>query len=893
MTSTPSACTKCQTPIPGGSSFCPGCGRATPTAIRQDTGAAVVPESTDASEADFRQRLQRALGDAYELRDLIGRGGFGAVYAALDVRLKREVAVKALRHDLFPTDSLVKRFQREAESVAKLRHPNIVPIYSIGTAEGFAYFIMPRIEGDTLATVLEGEEKLSLREAHRVFRELAGALAAAHRAGIIHRDIKPENVFLEEPERRSLLMDFGIAKSAELEDAKLTGTGMIVGTPHYMSPEQGAGDQHLDHRSDIYSLGVLAYQLFSGRRPFRGGSAQKLIVERFTTKPEDLDTVNTAVPTEISDAVMRCLEREPDDRWGSMANLIAVLDSVELPADTEAIDLATAAPLEPASRRLWTGLAVASGLAFLAYLALYDVHSPPAIDTPAVTEREALATGKEFLVSQGAVVSFESKSSVSFERQSEPREFLLTGLGFHGARTAAQGDVPIAGWHLRWFRRGEVEEWSVSVAGTGQVTAFTHTIAEGASGGRLSESEAQAVADSFLVANGWTSAELSELSAQSEQRPERTDHRFEWQVVGSEITWNPDDPDAGVGTIRVSVDVMGDRVAGYEKFLKLPDDYERSRDSFGFLEEAGLLVLIFGSFVAALALVMAPRRRRLNRWRPALVLTGLTLTLSLVGWINRFGDIVYRYDTDTPWLMFLWAELFDLAFVGLFLGVGVVVGAAASLSLGREVFPSIIFGFEDLLRGRNRLAEVVQPTAAGYLLGLLTIAASGLAEAAVRPLSAHSFSGAEGYMQYLGATVPVISTFSNAMVTAPAAALGVLLLVGVGKRYLRSTYAALTLFTIIAVLFEIPSIAGGSLDVVPVILVVWILALGLLRFGLVACTVAVYLFVLSGAFDLVRAGQTAFVVHGALAVALMCVPGFVVWLAHRRAQHRAATLATA
>ena len=726
--------------------------------------------------------------------------------------------------------------------------------------------------------------------AHRIFRELAGALAAAHRAGIIHRDIKPENVFLEEPERRALLMDFGIAKSAELEDGKLTGTGMIVGTPHYMSPEQGAGDRHLDHRSDIYSLGVLAYQLFSGRRPFREGSAQELIVERLTAKPEDLETVNTAVPTEISDAVMRCLERDPDDRWGSMANLIAVLDSVELPTDTEALDLETAAPLEPASRQLWIGLSAASGLAFLAYLALYDVHSPPAIDTPQITTREALSTGEAFLVDQGAVGSF--RSSANFERQSEPREFLLTGLGFDGARTAAQGDVPIAGWHLRWFRHGEVEEWSVRIAGNGQVTGFTHTIAEGASGGRLSEPEARVVADSFLIANDWVLSELTEVSAQSERRAARTDHRFEWQVVGSEITWNHDDPDAGVGTIRVRVDVKGNRVGRYEKSLNLPDDYERSRDSFG-IGGVGSLALFFGTFVAALVLVMAPSRRRLNRWKPCLVLAGLTLTWGLVSMLNDFGDLVHGYTTDTPWVLFLWGEFMNLGALALFLGALLVVSGVASLSLGREVFPSVIFGFEDLLRGRNRLAELVQPTAAGYLLGLLAIAAIGLAEAAVRPLSAHSFSGVLGYMQYLDVTVPVIETVSAAMPAAPVGALGVLFLVSAGKRFLKSTYAALTLFTVIAVLIAIPNIAGGSLDVVPFVLVVWILALGLLRFGLVACTVAIYLVTLSGAFDLLGAGQTAFVVNGALAVVFMFVPGFVVWLAHRRARHRATTLATA
>ncbi len=136
-------CTNCNSALPDGAAFCPGCGTATPTGVVVETGAVAVPDKADTSEADFRERLQRALGEGFELRELIGRGGFGVVYAALDKNLKREVAIKALRFDLFPTESLMGRFRREAESVAKLRHPNVVPIYTIGQAEGFAYFIMP------------------------------------------------------------------------------------------------------------------------------------------------------------------------------------------------------------------------------------------------------------------------------------------------------------------------------------------------------------------------------------------------------------------------------------------------------------------------------------------------------------------------------------------------------------------------------------------------------------------------------------------------------------------------------------------------------------------------------------------------------------------------------
>ena len=168
-----------------------------------------------------------------------------------------------------------------------------------------------------------------------------------------------------------------------------------------------------------------------------------------------------------------------------------------------------------------------------------------------------------------------------------------------------------------------------------------------------------------------------------------------------------------------------------------------------------------------------------------------------------------------------------------------------------------------------------------------------MVKAAVRPLSESSFSGAPGFMEHLDVGVPLVSMVTGAAAAALAGALAILFLAAVGKRYLKSSTASLAIFAVIALLLSIPSIASGNLDVVSMILIVWILALALLRFGLVACTVALYLVALSGAFDLLRADQTAFVVNGVLVVAFMFVPGFVVWLAHRRARHRAATLATA
>lgn len=277
----------------------------------------------DAHEEEYRQRLQRALGAAYDLRDEIGRGGFGAVYAAWDRKLEREVAVKALRHDLFPTRLVLERFQREAKSVAKLRHPHILPVYSIGEGDGLAFMVMPLIKGESLAARLRRSPPLAIDEALRITTEIARALEAAHRVGIIHRDVKPENILLEGDEGIALLADFGIAKIAEGE--AITGTGIAIGSPHYMSPEQASADQTLDARSDVYSLGAVAYEMLSGRKTFDAANLQQVLVRQFTSEPAPLAEMAPSVPAPVAVVVMKALARDPAARWQTAGAFAAAL----------------------------------------------------------------------------------------------------------------------------------------------------------------------------------------------------------------------------------------------------------------------------------------------------------------------------------------------------------------------------------------------------------------------------------------------------------------------------------------------------------------------------------------------------------------------------------------
>lgn len=323
MATSDSLCPSCKTPLPDDTSYCRMCGLTTPP-----EGAARQEIEVNTVEAVYRSALQEAIGDDFELRGLIGLGGMGIVYGAWDVRLRRRVAIKALRYDLFPTKTLIERFYREARTVAGLRHPHIIPIYHIGEGADLVYMVMPRIEGESLKGLLEREKQLSINEATRIFTETAEALGAAHEAGVIHRDVKPDNIMLEGKRRSVQLMDFGIAKSLTAVDFTLTAMGVVIGTPHYMSPEQADGHADIDHRTDIYSLGVVAFQVLTGRLPFTGPSPQSLIAQHRTEKPPRLSSIRAEVPHQLEAIVSRCLAKRAQDRWSGAGELVTALARV-------------------------------------------------------------------------------------------------------------------------------------------------------------------------------------------------------------------------------------------------------------------------------------------------------------------------------------------------------------------------------------------------------------------------------------------------------------------------------------------------------------------------------------------------------------------------------------
>ncbi|HKT08723.1 MAG TPA: serine/threonine-protein kinase [Gemmatimonadaceae bacterium] len=296
-----------------------------------------MPDPTaTSSDAELNALVERALTANYELDRELGRGGMGIVYRAKDRRLKRMVAIKVLPPELGFRGEIKSRFLREAETAAQLSHPDIVPIYSVDEREGLVFFVMACVDGDTLAKRLAERGPLPVDDARRILREVADALAYAHARGVIHRDIKPDNILLGE-DGRAMVTDFGIARAIqEGADSRLTATGVAIGTPAYMSPEQAAGDREIDGRSDLYSLGIVGYQMLAGQLPFQASSTAAMLMKHISERPAPLDQVRPDVPADLSAAVMTLLEKEPSNRFPSAAAFEAVMagDMSQMPART-------------------------------------------------------------------------------------------------------------------------------------------------------------------------------------------------------------------------------------------------------------------------------------------------------------------------------------------------------------------------------------------------------------------------------------------------------------------------------------------------------------------------------------------------------------------------------
>jgi len=268
-------------------------------------------------------RFPEALAARYRLAREVGRGGMATVYLAHDLKHDRDVAIKVV-HPAVAAALGAERFLREIAIVAQLRHPNIVPLFDSGEADGSLWFVMPYEPGASLRDRLARDGALPIADVVPILRDVCDALSAAHRAGVVHRDIKPDNVLLSG--RHALVTDFGIARSAA--DQPTSGTESIIGTPAYMAPEQITGDRVIDRRADLYAIGVLGYELLTGRPPFVAGGRDELLRAHLVQRPVPVEVLRPEVPAPLAEVVMRCLEKEPDARWQSADELLQRLEAL-------------------------------------------------------------------------------------------------------------------------------------------------------------------------------------------------------------------------------------------------------------------------------------------------------------------------------------------------------------------------------------------------------------------------------------------------------------------------------------------------------------------------------------------------------------------------------------
>ena len=312
-------------------------------------------------------RLVAALADRYAFERELGQGGMATVYLADDLRHHRKVAIKVLRPELAATIG-PDRFFREIRIAAQLQHPHILPLLESGEAEGFLFYVMPFVDGQSLRDRLAKTGELPVHEAVKLLTEIVDALSYAHARGVVHRDVKPDNVMLSG--RHALVMDFGVAKAVSEASGRnqLTTAGVALGTPAYMAPEQAAADPNLDHRVDIYAVGAMGYELLAGRPPFVGGTPQQVLAAHVTQVPDPVSRYRPGVSPALEATIMRCLAKRPADRFQTSDELLAQLEPLVTPSGgMTPTSTRPIAGWKPEGRsRLWMGVAAAAVVAVAA-----------------------------------------------------------------------------------------------------------------------------------------------------------------------------------------------------------------------------------------------------------------------------------------------------------------------------------------------------------------------------------------------------------------------------------------------------------------------------------------------------------------------------------------------
>jgi serine/threonine-protein kinase len=331
--------------------------------------------------AELSERLQAALGAAYRVERELGGGGMSRVFVAEETRLARRVVIKVLPPELAAEIS-VDRFNREIQLSASLQHPHIVPLLAAGGSADVLFYTMPFVDGESLRTRLAREGELPVRDAVRILKDVADALAYAHARGIVHRDIKPDNVLLSG--NHAVVADFGVAKAVSQAKGQtgLTSVGVALGTPAYMAPEQVAGDPNIDHRADIYAFGAMGYEMLTGRAPFAGLAPHQMLAAHVTEPVVPVTDRRPTLPPALAGLVMACLEKNPADRPQTAAEILNTLEGMATPSGSVAITspIATVRHVLRRPRNRWLTLAALAGIVLIAGWITLRPGTPVALD---------------------------------------------------------------------------------------------------------------------------------------------------------------------------------------------------------------------------------------------------------------------------------------------------------------------------------------------------------------------------------------------------------------------------------------------------------------------------------------------------------------------------------
>ena len=767
-------CGSCGSALNAGS-FCANCGSPTPTEVTDR------PPSFDArADTSNRERLQRTLGHEFVLGELLGRGGFGEVYSAFDTGLKREVAIKILRAEHAASPDFLSRFRREAEAVAQLRHPNIVPIYTVGDRDGVAFFVMPRINGISLAERLAGGRRLSEREACRILVETAGALEAAHRASVIHRDVKPENILLEGEEQRALLMDFGIAARTDGSGSPLTRTGSIVGTPTYMSPEQATGDR-VDARSDIYSLGVLAYQMLSGQLPFAGDNAHEIVFGHLTRAPENLAVTAEGVTPAVASVVMRCLAKWPAQRFESARAFANALEEAAATGATSGSRSPRIPRVAAPSRREWALIALAGAAGIVWAVSTLARGANRRVDDPGISRADALRAANNFFTLQGAVGNF--AETVVLSTDDRAADFVTARLGRRAGASWIGPHVAVGYWRVTWIARDSSATWTADIGPRGRVVGFDLPV----SGSLwLSEADAAGAARRALAERGLDTAGLVLDNQSSVNRSKGVEHSFVWRHRFPELERPVD------GTFQVhgdfSATVKGGRVTDLHAHLHLPRQ-----------TTPPVRTALYFTFLLGLVAAMASGALRLLRGGSASLAgsagTGASVGLATLLLFALRWDLIATSGWPTGVLVIV-APVFFL-----------LVAALASLMfLGAD---GALDGTYDELRVDWSLLRLRGLRTADAMRTILTGLALGLGLAAIEALNPAATNSLGSSAMIVSALVPLLFVLGFAVVVTPMFVMPLAFVFGTAGRLTRSKWAATCVVFLAAAAVGLPS---GSLS---------------------------------------------------------------------------------